>query len=128
MSLRRLFTGMQYLRDAISRSAPLADKLLKSVLSLFIIGCIALTSPPSVSAKPFALTFPAGWSLAGFVNSVGARSETPAMQSAAGVKPYTGRRVSNDTLRMIYYYDQAVAVVELGPEKLLLNCEIIETL
>lgn len=55
----------------------------------------------------------------------GARAEE--RREPAGVKPYTGRRIGNDTLRMIYYYDQTVAVVELGPGKLLLNCELIET-
>lgn len=42
------------------------------------------------------------------------------------VKPYSGIRVKNDSLRMVYYHDQTVAVVELGPAKLLLNCELIE--
>lgn len=45
---------------------------------------------------------------------------------SGGVKPYTGIRVQNDSLRMIYFHDQTVAVVELGPNKLLLNCELIE--
>lgn len=29
-------------------------------------------------------------------------------------------------LRMIYYNDQTIAIVELGPEKLLISCELIE--
>ncbi|XP_050298976.1 uncharacterized protein LOC126737923 [Anthonomus grandis grandis] len=41
------------------------------------------------------------------------------------LKQYTGRKVS-DSIRMVYFHDQTVAVVELGPRKLLLNCEIIE--
>lgn len=47
-------------------------------------------------------------------------------EESSGVKPYSGIRVRNDSLRMIYYHDQTVALVELGPGKLLLNCELIE--
>lgn len=42
------------------------------------------------------------------------------------LKQYSGLRVNNDSIRMVYYYDQTVAVVEVGHEKLLLNCELIE--
>lgn len=128
MSLRRLLSAVRSAREAITRGAPIADGLLKSLVSLFVIVCIAVSSPPSASAKPFALSFPAGWSLAGLVGSVGGREEAERREPAAGVKPYTGRRVGNDTLRMIYFYDQTVAVVELGEDKLLLNCELIETM
>lgn len=128
MSLRRLLTAVRSAREAITRGAPIADGLLKSLVSLFVIVCIAVSSPPSASAKPFALSFPAGWSLAGLVGSVGARADDAERREPAGVKPYTGRRVGNDTLRMIYFHDQTVAVVELGEEKLLLNCELIETM
>lgn len=115
-------------REALTRGAPMADGLLKSLVSLMVIFCIAVSSPPSACAKPFSFSFPAGWSLAGLVGSVGARSdEAERREPAAGVKPYTGRRIGNDTLRMIYHHDQTVAVVELGPNKLLLNCELIET-
>lgn len=44
----------------------------------------------------------------------------------AHLKQYSGKRVGNDSLRMVYFHDQTVAVVELGPKKLLLNCELIE--
>lgn len=105
----------------------MADGLLKSLVSIIVICFIAVSSPPPASAKPFAFSFPAGWSLAGLVGTVGARSDDTDRREPAGVKPYTGRRVGNNTLRMIYYHDQTVAVVELGPGKLLLNCELIET-
>jgi hypothetical protein len=39
---------------------------------------------------------------------------------------FSGRRLAADSLRMIYYNDQTIAIVELGPEKLLLSCELIE--
>ncbi|CAH0563568.1 unnamed protein product [Brassicogethes aeneus] len=42
------------------------------------------------------------------------------------LKTYSGKRVKNDSIRMVYFYDQTVAVVELEPSKLLLNCELIE--
>lgn len=47
-------------------------------------------------------------------------------ETAVSVKPYSGIRVKNDSIRMIYYHDQTVAIVELGSGKLLLNCELIE--
>ncbi|KAJ8722341.1 hypothetical protein PYW08_004743 [Mythimna loreyi] len=128
MSFRRLLSAVRSAREAITRGAPMADGLLKSLLSVVVIFCIAVSSPPSASAKPFAFSFPAGWSLAGLVGTVGARSEdAERREPAAGAKPYTGRRVANDTLRMVYHHDLTVAVVELGPNKLLLNCELIET-
>ncbi|XP_068633266.1 uncharacterized protein [Battus philenor] len=128
MSFRRLLSAVRSAREALTRGAPLADGILKSLISLIVICCIAVSSPQSASAKPFAFSFPAGWSLAGLVGTVGARSEdAERREPAAGVKPYTGRRVGNDTLRMVYHHDQTVAVVELGPGKLLLNCELIET-
>ncbi|KAL1497403.1 hypothetical protein ABEB36_008380 [Hypothenemus hampei] len=46
-------------------------------------------------------------------------------ESRDSLKKYTGRKVS-DSMRMVYFHDQTVAIVELGPRKLLLNCEIIE--
>lgn len=125
MSLRRFLNALRTAHRTIALSAPYADGLLKSLFSIFVICCIALSSSPQVHAKPFTFSFPAGWSLAGFVSGVGARGTSE--RRDAGVKPYTGRRVSNETLRMIYYHDQTVAVVELGPGKLLLNCELIET-
>ncbi|OWR53152.1 hypothetical protein KGM_207444 [Danaus plexippus plexippus] len=126
MSFRRLLSAVRSARDALTRGAPMADGLFKSLVSLVVILCIAVSSPQSASAKPFAFSFPASWSLAGLVGGVGARSEDH-RREPAGVKPYTERRVSNDTLRMIYFHDQTVAVVELGLDKLLLNCELIET-
>nr|CAI5821665.1 unnamed protein product [Callosobruchus analis] len=42
------------------------------------------------------------------------------------LKEYSGKRADGDSMRMVYFNDQTVAVVELGPSKLLLNCELIE--
>ncbi|XP_023938862.2 uncharacterized protein LOC112046471 [Bicyclus anynana] len=121
MSFRRLLSALRHARDAVHRGAPMADNILKSILSVVVICCIAVSSPQSASAKPF-ISFPASWSLSGLVGAVREDAERE-----PGVKPYTGRRVSNETLRMIYFHDQTVAVVELGEDKLLLNCELIET-
>lgn len=50
----------------------------------------------------------------------------PREQRQTNLKKYSGHRVRNDSLRMVYFHDQTVAVVELGTKKLLLNCELIE--
>ncbi|XP_036341636.1 phospholipase A2 hemilipin-like [Rhagoletis pomonella] len=42
------------------------------------------------------------------------------------MKTYSGKRLTNESLIMIYYHDSTIAVTELGPEKLLLGCELIE--
>lgn len=44
------------------------------------------------------------------------------------LKIYSGRRIDENSIRMVYFHDLTVAVVELGPNKLLLNCELIEIL
>ncbi|XP_041979120.1 uncharacterized protein LOC121733081 [Aricia agestis] len=116
MSLRRVLSAVRGARAALARGTLAA--VVKSIVSVVIICCLAVSSPQSASAKPFTLSFPS-WSLAGLVGREAGRRP--------GVKPYTGRRVGNDTLRMIYHHDQTVAVVELGDDKLLLNCELIET-
>ncbi|KAG5891726.1 hypothetical protein JTB14_000329 [Gonioctena quinquepunctata] len=42
------------------------------------------------------------------------------------LKSYSGKRVTKESMRMVYFHDSTVAIVELGPNKLLLNCELIE--
>ncbi|XP_053678982.1 uncharacterized protein LOC128729334 [Anopheles nili] len=42
------------------------------------------------------------------------------------MKSYSERRLDVESLRMIYFHDQTVAVVELGPAKRLIGCELIE--
>ncbi|VVC44188.1 Phospholipase A2 domain,Phospholipase A2, histidine active site [Cinara cedri] len=41
-------------------------------------------------------------------------------------KTYTGYKLNPKSLRMIYYYDQTIAIVEVGDAKALLNCELVE--
>jgi secretory phospholipase A2 len=39
---------------------------------------------------------------------------------------YTGYKLNPTSLRMIYYHDQTIAIVEIGEGKALLNCELVE--
>jgi len=41
-------------------------------------------------------------------------------------KNFSGRRIDSNSLRMVYFHDLTIAVVELGAEKLLIGCELIE--
>lgn len=41
-------------------------------------------------------------------------------------KTYSGFKLEPSSLRMIYYHDQTIAVVEIGEGKALLNCELVE--
>lgn len=41
-------------------------------------------------------------------------------------KGFSGVRAREDSTRLIYYYEQTVAVVEIGPSRELYNCELIE--
>ncbi|PNF33964.1 hypothetical protein B7P43_G04651 [Cryptotermes secundus] len=51
-------------------------------------------------------------------------SRTPAETSP--YKGFSGLWVKSDSVKQVYYHDQTVAVVELGPRKRLENCELIE--
>jgi hypothetical protein len=53
-------------------------------------------------------------------------AEIVEQKQAANMKNYSGIREQTDSLIMIYYHDQTIAVVELGPQKLLVGCELIE--
>lgn len=84
---------------------------------MFFVGLLVLCVLGTQGTPTLSLGLP---SLASFT-AFGSRQE-----ESSGVKPFSGVRIRNDSLRMIYYHDQTVAIVELGPGKLLLNCEIIE--
>lgn len=47
-------------------------------------------------------------------------------ETKSPTKAYTGYKLFPSSLRMIYYHDQTIAVVEIGEGKSLLNCELIE--
>lgn len=50
----------------------------------------------------------------------------PAKTFPGPEKNFTGIFVSPNSKRMIYYHEQTIAVVELGPQRMLLNCELLE--
>ncbi|CAH1179902.1 unnamed protein product [Phaedon cochleariae] len=76
----------------------------------FILFALGINGKPS-----FSLNFPAFGPFANF-----------GKEPKQSLKSYSGKRVTNDSIRMVYFNYQTVAVVELGPNKLLLNCELIE--
>jgi hypothetical protein len=41
-------------------------------------------------------------------------------------KGFSGLWVKTASVKQVYYHDQTVAVVELGPGKMLQNCELVE--
>lgn len=41
-------------------------------------------------------------------------------------KNYTGLRLREDSALLVYYHDQTVAIVEVGANRELFNCEILE--
>uniref|UniRef100_A0A1B6DBG7 Phospholipase A2 n=1 Tax=Clastoptera arizonana TaxID=38151 RepID=A0A1B6DBG7_9HEMI len=41
-------------------------------------------------------------------------------------KGYSGFRLRQDSTRMVYYHEQTIAIVELGEQRRLYNCELIE--
>lgn len=43
-----------------------------------------------------------------------------------GLNGLTPSVAANDEMRVVYYYEQTVAVVDLGPNNELHNCDIIE--
>ncbi|CAG9860053.1 unnamed protein product [Phyllotreta striolata] len=82
-----------------------------AMFALLFVLCVIGTS-----GKP---SFPFSFSA---ISSFGQQQTDPPVL----LKSYSGRRVDKNSLRMVYFHDQTVAVVELGPNKLLLNCEFIE--
>lgn len=80
-------------------------------LVVFVVGLLGIQGKPSWS-----LNLPA----IGPLRNFGQRDHT------FHIKSYSGKRVKNDSIRMVYFHDQTVAIVELEPDKLLLNCELIE--
>lgn len=39
---------------------------------------------------------------------------------------HSGHRITSESLVMIYHHDQTIAIVELGPDKIIYGCELIE--
>ncbi|XP_075220096.1 uncharacterized protein LOC142323780 isoform X2 [Lycorma delicatula] len=79
-----------------------------SLISLSIIGVLIIMSalPSVISAQKSFLT--------------------SQRKESSPYKGFSGLRVRSDSLRMVYAFDQTVAVVEIGPNRELYNCELIE--
>lgn len=86
------------------------DKNVVMHIVLFIIGVLGINAKPSLS-----FNLPAIGPFANF-----------GKESVKPMKIYSGKRVDSDSIRMVYFHDLTVAIVELGPNKLLLNCELLE--
>lgn len=105
-----------------------SSRLKKCILLLINFTFITLLVATTAGAKPTlpfnlgeSLQFPSLTSFVPFQQYVEKRQATQ-------TKTFTGRRIDRGSLRMVYYHDSTIAVVELGPEKLLLGCELIEVL
>lgn len=57
---------------------------------------------------------------------VKAQSSSRTPTETSPYKGFSGLWVNSDSVKQVYYHDQTVAVVELGPRKRLENCELIE--
>jgi hypothetical protein len=57
---------------------------------------------------------------------VKAQSSSGTPTEVSPYKGFSGRWVRRDSVKHVYYHDQTVAVVELGPGKILENCELVE--
>ncbi|XP_022227412.1 uncharacterized protein LOC111077443 [Drosophila obscura] len=95
-------------------------QLLASMLLCALLGYLT-----SSSAKP-TLSFSLPQGLQGFPSFQSFTQQILEQRSVRQMKTYSGKRLSNDSLIMIYYHDLTIAVTELGPQKLLLGCELIE--
>ncbi|XP_058835045.1 uncharacterized protein LOC131692182 [Topomyia yanbarensis] len=92
-----------------------SSKMLKKFLLILLSGVLTLLT--TARAKP-TLSFQLS-QIPGFTQIVERRQQE-------AMKSYSDRRLHSDSLRMIYFHDQTVAVVELGPQKMLIGCELIE--
>ncbi|XP_063703588.1 uncharacterized protein LOC134833256 [Culicoides brevitarsis] len=108
------------------RAVTYKRRVKRCILLLIRFSFMVLLVATSAGAKPVlpfnfgeSLQLPSLTSFAPFQQYVEKRQ-------ASATKTFTGRRIDRDSLRMIYYHDATIAVVELGPEKLLLGCELIE--
>lgn len=110
------------------RTIPRTSRLKKCILLLINVTFVTLLVVTTAGAKPTlpfnlgeSLQFPSLTSFVPFQQYVEKRQATL-------TKAFSGRRIDRGSLRMVYYHDATIAVVELGAEKLLLGCELIEVL
>ncbi|XP_064547244.1 uncharacterized protein LOC135434568 [Drosophila montana] len=98
---------------------------LQLFASLLFCALLGYLSSSVALAKP-TLSFSLPHGLQGFPSFQSFTQQIIEQRSLRQMKTYSGKRISNDSLIMIYYHDQTIAVTELGPQKLLLGCELIE--
>ncbi|XP_067639161.1 uncharacterized protein [Eurosta solidaginis] len=97
-------------------------KYLQLLCLIFCAICGLLTT---AVAKP-TISFNLPQSFQGFPSFSSFTQQYFESRNLRQMKTYSGKRLSNDSLIMIYYHDSTIAVTELGPKKLLLSCELIE--
>jgi len=91
-----------------------------------VVLCSLLALFSSTVAKPSLSAFTIPTPFSNFPSLSALTQEFVERKHAEQMKSYSGTRRQNDSLIMVYHHDQTVAVVELGPEKLLIGCELIE--
>lgn len=96
--------------DAPSCCAPLAPRTL----------------PSDWSSWPVPLTVVGLLMLAATVPVVSGQRGLGVSGDTSPYKGYSGIRVRSDAKRVSYYHEQTIAVVELGNNRELYNCELIE--
>uniref|UniRef100_A0A1A9UHU7 Phospholipase A2 n=1 Tax=Glossina austeni TaxID=7395 RepID=A0A1A9UHU7_GLOAU len=99
--------------------------LKRSIQLICLLAIVVTGFLNSAGAKP-TLTFSLPQSLQGFPTLTSFTQQIFENRNARQVKTYSGQRLSNNSLIMIYYHDTTIAVTELGARKLLLGCELIE--
>ncbi|KAH8387738.1 hypothetical protein KR093_009222 [Drosophila rubida] len=107
------------------QSFGLKRRRLQLLASLMFCALMGYLSSSVALAKP-TLSFSLPQGLQGFPSFQSFTQQIIEQRSLRQMKTYSGNRVSNDSLIMIYYHDLTIAVTELGPQKLLLGCELIE--
>ncbi|KAH8289295.1 hypothetical protein KR054_003433 [Drosophila jambulina] len=97
---------------------------LQLLASVLLCGLLGYLTSEAVAKPTLSFSLPQG--LQGFPSFQSFTQQIIEQRSVRQMKKYSGKRVSNESLIMIYYHDQTIAVTELGPQKLLLGCELIE--
>ncbi|XP_054727643.1 uncharacterized protein LOC129237166 [Anastrepha obliqua] len=98
----------------------------KKYLQLLCLLLCALCGLISVVVAKPTIAFNLPQSFQGFPSFASFTQQYFESRNLRQMKTYSGKRLTNDSLIMIYYHDSTIAVTELGPEKLLLSCELIE--
>lgn len=84
------------------------------------------TMPSDWSSWPVPLTVVGLLMLAATVPVVSGQRGFGVSGDTSPYKGYSGLRVRSDAKRLSYYHEQTIAVVEIGNNRELYNCELIE--